>query len=88
MSDLPKPSIAVALSYEHGGVPKLVAKGQGEVADKIIETAREHGVIVEQNPVLAEALSKVELEQHIPVDLYKAVAKVIGFVLRASGKMK
>lgn len=88
MNDKPKQPIAVALNYQHGGVPKVVAKGQGEVADKIIETAREHGVAVEQNPILAEALSKVELEEQIPVELYKAVAQVIGFVLRASGKIR
>jgi flagellar biosynthesis protein len=82
----PRP-IAVALRYEHGkdSAPLVTAKGQGAVAEAIIEKAREHGVAVESNPVLAAALAKVELDQHIPRELYKAVAEVIGFVMRLSG---
>ncbi len=78
--------IAVALHYEHGkdAAPRVTAKGQGAVAETIIETAREHGVAVESNTLLAEALSRVELDQHIPPELYRAVAEVIGFVLRLS----
>ena len=86
--DKPAPrSIAVALHYEHGkdAAPRVTAKGKGAVADAIIATAREHGVAVESNALLAEALSHVELDQHIPPELYRAVAEVIGFVLRLSG---
>jgi flagellar biosynthesis protein len=82
-----KRPIAVALQYQHGRdpAPRVTAKGQGEVAERIIETARRHGVAVEANSVLAEALSVVELDQQIPPELYRAVAEVIGFVLRLSG---
>lgn len=82
----PKP-IAVALKYEHGkdAAPRVTAKGQGAVADKIIETAKAAGVAVEANAVLAEALSRVELDQQIPEELYRAVAEVIVFVMRLSG---
>ena len=86
--DKPAPrSIAVALHYEHGKdtAPRVTAKGQGAVAERIIETARAHGVAVESNALLAAALSRVELDQHIPPELYRAVAEVIGFVLRLSG---
>lgn len=80
-------TIAVALKYDFGdGAPVVTAKGRGEIAEKIIETAREHDVAIEQNPVLAEALSRVELDSEIPVPLYKAVAEVIGFLLR-TGQM-
>jgi len=75
--------IAVALAYDHPGVPRVVAKGQGALADKIVATAAEAGVPVDENPALAAALSTVELDQEIPVELYKAVAVVIGAVLRA-----
>jgi flagellar biosynthesis protein len=80
-------SIAVALHYEHGkdSAPRVTAKGKGAVAEAIIESARAHGVTVETNALLAEALSRVELDQHIPPELYRAVAEVIGFVLRLSG---
>jgi flagellar biosynthesis protein len=73
---------AVALHYDGSAAPRVTAKGHGLVADKIIETAREAGVPIEENALLAEALSSVELDDHIPEDLYKAVAQVIGFVLQ------
>lgn len=79
--------VAVALHYEKPGTPKVVAKGQGEVAEAIIKTALEHNVAIEKNPELAAALSTVELDAHIPVELYKAVAQVIGFVLRVKKKV-
>lgn len=82
MSEKPQTRVAVALKYDFGdGAPIVTAKGEGHVADKIIETAREHEIAIEENPILAEALSKIDLDTEIPVPLYKAVAEVIGFVL-------
>jgi flagellar biosynthesis protein len=75
-------SFAVALAYEKPGAPRVVAKGDGELGRRIIETAHVHGVPIEDNPALAAALSGVELDQEIPVELYRAVAEVLGFVLR------
>jgi flagellar biosynthesis protein len=77
-----KPAVAVALAYEHPGVPRVSATGRGELAERIVETARASGVPIEENPALAEALAQVPLDEEIPVELYKAVAVVIGFVLR------
>ena len=75
--------VAVALRYEFKeGAPVVVAKGKGPVAEKILETAREHDIAIEENPVLAEALSQIDLDEEIPLPLYKAVAEVIGFVLQ------
>jgi flagellar biosynthesis protein len=84
---LAKRPMAVALQYEHGKdpAPRVTAKGQGEVAERIIETALAHGIAVEANAALAAALSQVELDQQIPPELYRAVAEVISFVLRLSG---
>ena len=80
--------VAVALKYDFGnGAPTVTAKGKGELAERIIATAEEHDIAVEENPVLAEALSQIELEAEIPVPLYKAVAEVIGFVLK-TGRLK
>jgi flagellar biosynthesis protein len=82
MSEKLQTRVAVALKYDFGdGAPIVTAKGEGHVADKIIETAREHEIAIEENPILAEALSKIDLDTEIPVPLYKAVAEVIGFVL-------
>lgn len=76
--------LAVALDYEIGSreAPRVIAKGRGLIADEIMRLAEEHGVKIEANPMLAEALSGVELDDRIPIELYQAVAEVIGFVLR------
>lgn len=84
MSQAENVPFAVALEYEAGTrtAPVVVAKGRGEIAEKIMEVAKEHGITIEANPMLAEALSGVQLDEHIPRELYEAVAEVIGFVLR------
>jgi flagellar biosynthesis protein len=79
--------LAVALRYEKPGTPRVVAKGRGEVGRRIIEAARANGIPLEENPALAEALAQVELEHAIPEALYRAVAEVLVFILRASGKL-
>ncbi|MBK8008039.1 MAG: flagellar biosynthesis protein FlhB [Rhizobiales bacterium] len=75
---------AVALKYEQGmGAPICVAKGQDNIALKIREVAYRHGVPVVQNAPLARALFKsVDVEQEIPVEHYKAVAELIGYVMK------
>lgn len=75
---------AVALKYEQGmGAPLCVAKGQDAVALRIRDVAHQHRVPVVQNAPLARALFKsVEIDQEIPVEQYKAVAEVIGYVMK------
>lgn len=87
MSDAPSRRIAIALEYQHPGVPRVTAKGRGMTAETIVAVAREAGVVIEENAALAEALSTVELDDEIPEELYRAVAEVILFVLRATGKL-
>lgn len=81
-------SLAVALEYEKGSreAPRVIAKGRGEVARRIVEIAAESGVTIDANGPLAEALAGVELDEQIPLELYQAVAEVIGFVLRANAR--
>ena len=80
--------LAVALRYEEGSreAPRVVASGRGLLAERIVALAEEHGVLIETNPVLAEALSGVELDETIPIELYDAIAVVIGYVLRQTRK--
>jgi len=80
--------LAVALHYDRKGAPRVVAKGRGTVGAKIVEIARAHDIPIEENEVLAGALSKVELGDEIPEELYKAVAEVLIFVLRLSGRVR
>jgi flagellar biosynthesis protein len=79
-----KTPLAVALTYEAPHAPRVVAVGRGELGLRIIDTAREHGVPLETNAPLAEALSTIELETEIPEQLYEAMAVIIAFILRAS----
>ena len=75
--------VAIALEYDFKGAPRVTAKGRGHVAEAILKLAREHGVAIEENHALAEALAGVDLDQEIPEALYRAVAEVLTFVLRA-----
>lgn len=80
---------AVALKYESDDMaaPVCVAKGVDAVALRIRETAEEHDVPIIENPPLARALhASVELEEEIPPDHFKAVAEVIGYVMRLKRK--
>ncbi|AXK39367.1 EscU/YscU/HrcU family type III secretion system export apparatus switch protein [Crenobacter cavernae] len=72
---------AVALTYRDGQkVPNVVAKGYGELADRIVERAREAGVFVHDSPALVSLLMQVDLDSQIPPELYRAVAEVLAFV--------
>lgn len=79
-----KRQVVVALNYEAPDAPRVVASGRGLIGQKIIEEALAHGVPIEKNAVLAEALSTIELETEIPERLYMAVAEILAFVLRAA----
>jgi flagellar biosynthesis protein len=87
MSTESKDQLAVALHYDRTGAPRVVAKGRGSIGARIVEIARAHDIPVEENEVLAGALSNVELGDEIPAELYKAVAEVLIFVLRLSRRI-
>ena len=88
MSTDTKIPLAVALHYDRTGAPRVVAKGKGTLGEKIIEVAKANDIPIEENEVLAGALSNVELGDEIPAELYKAVAEVLIFVLRLSGRAR
>ncbi len=74
-----KPPIAVALSYDQESAPLVSATGSGFIAEEIIAIARQHGVLIHEDPALVESLALLELGQEIPEVLYKAIAEVISF---------
>ena len=88
MNQKAKSQLAVALHYDRSGAPRVVAKGRGSLGARIIEVAKAHDIPIEENEVLAGALSNVELGDEIPAELYKAVAEVLIFVLRLSGRIR
>lgn len=84
---------AVALKYEPGDrmAPVVVAKGRGKMAEAILEKAAENGVPIQQDSSLVEVLSKLDIDQEIPSELYTLVAEILSFVYRSdqrAGGMK
>jgi flagellar biosynthesis protein len=86
MSERPHAPLAVALHYSGSGAPRVVAKGGGGLAERIIETAREHGVPLQEDAALVAALSRLDLGREIPRELYVAVAHVLAFAWNVTGK--
>lgn len=76
-----KPKTAVAIAYNPGdAAPKILATGKGVVAEKIIEKAKEENVPFYKDNKLAETLSKLEIGDMIPPELYEVVAEILVFV--------
>lgn len=74
---------AVALAYREGQpAPQVIAKGHGLIADAIIARARDCGIYVHESPELVSLLMKVDLDQHIPPQLYVAVAELLAWLYR------
>lgn len=74
---------AVALAYgQDDRAPRVVAKGRGLIAAAIIEKARQHGVFVHESRELVALLMQVDLDQHIPPQLYVAVAELLAWIYR------
>ncbi|ANN66833.1 EscU/YscU/HrcU family type III secretion system export apparatus switch protein [Bordetella bronchialis] len=83
----PPRAAAVALSYQDGETaPRVVAKGYGTLADTIIRTARENGMYVHQSPELVGLLMQVDLDAHIPPQLYLAVAELLAWLYRLEAR--
>ncbi|CAH1211094.1 MULTISPECIES: EscU/YscU/HrcU family type III secretion system export apparatus switch protein [Paenibacillus] len=76
---------AVALKYIPGetDAPVVVAKGRGKVAEAILEKAKENGVPVQEDAALVEVLSKLDLDEQIPAELYQLVAEILTYIYRA-----
>jgi len=75
---------AVALQYERGKdrAPKVTAKGQGKLAQKILALAHEHHIPIHKDKALLEALYRLDLNEEIPEELYQVVAEVLAFIYR------
>jgi flagellar biosynthesis protein len=78
--------IAIALHYDGENAPRITASGRNELAQRIIELAREHGIPLEENGELATILAQIPVGDEIPEALYRAVAEVIAFAYLVSGK--
>lgn len=79
---------AVALQYKPGKdyAPRVIAKGEGMIAEKIIELARQHDIPIKDDPDLIEVLSRLDLNAAIPPTVYVAVAELLAFVYSLNKK--
>ena len=79
MSGPDKPRRVAALRYdrESGDAPRVVAAGAGHVADRILALARDSGIPVREDPALAEALARLQMQTEIPEELFAAVAEAL-----------
>jgi flagellar biosynthesis protein len=79
---------AVALKYDQtqSSAPKVVAKGKGAIAQKILAKAQEFEIPIFQNEALADSLLKLDVDEQIPPNLYKAVAEVFVWLMKSEQK--
>lgn len=79
---------AVALKYDaaNQAAPRVLARGQGELADRILEAAREHKIPLYKDPELVDVLSKLDVGLEIQPELYHAVAEVLIFIYKMNQK--
>jgi flagellar biosynthesis protein len=79
---------AVVLGYapKSDRAPKLIAKGRGYRADRILELAREHNIPIRHDHNLLQVLSRLDLNDEIPPEVYKAVAEILAFIYRLSNR--
>jgi flagellar biosynthesis protein len=75
---------AVALGYdpEQDSAPRVLAAGQGVLAEQIIALARQNGIPIREDPILAAALASVDVDELIPPELYLVVAEVLAYIYR------
>ncbi|WP_323795930.1 EscU/YscU/HrcU family type III secretion system export apparatus switch protein [Nisaea sp.] len=82
--------IAIALDHDDGteDAPRVIAKGYGEVAEKILRLAFENDVKVRKDPDLVQILAAVEVDCEIPVEAFAAVAEILTYVYRANERIR
>ncbi len=82
--------IATALGYDpdHDNAPVVIASGRGKIAEAILTTAREHNIPIHPDPILAESLSRVNVNQAIPPELYIVVAEIFAYIYRVQTQHK
>ncbi len=80
---------AVALKYDgkKDRAPRVIAKGRGNIAEKIIDVAKENNVPIYEDKNLVQILEALDLATEIPPELYRAVAEVLAFIYRLNGKI-
>ena len=90
MPDEKETPVAAALKYDEKkyAAPIVTAKGRGLIAEKIIALAKENNIPIKNDPALVEILSTLDIDEKIPVELYKAVAEILAFVYSVNAQKR
>jgi flagellar biosynthesis protein len=90
MPERPEPKSAVAIRYDEQieQAPRVLARGRGEVADRILAVAREHGIPLHEDRDLVKLLVLLDLDIEVPPHLYRALAEVLAHVYRVNGRRR
>lgn len=82
------PDYAIALGYDpsKNNAPTILAKGQGHVAEKIIQIAIDQGIEIKQDTDLLQILKAVDINEEIPVEAFTAVAEIISYIYQQNAK--
>jgi len=81
---------AIGLRYEEesGAAPRVIAKGRGELAERLLSIAEEHGVPIRKDPDLLQFLTATQVGDEVPEEVYGAVAALIAFLWQLNGSQK
>ncbi|MEI7812262.1 MAG: EscU/YscU/HrcU family type III secretion system export apparatus switch protein [Ignavibacteria bacterium] len=83
-----KGAVAIGYKVDQEPAPKIIAKGQGELAKKIINIAIENNILIQEDPLLFESLCRLEVGDEIPAKLYHVVAELLAYVYKVNKKKK
>ena len=87
-NNLRKAAVAIRYDRQTMPAPRLVAKGRGVVAERLIAMARENGIPVIEDKLLVETMDRLNLNQEIPGELYQVVAEILVAVYKAESSVK
>lgn len=85
---LPRKAVALRYDGDREGAPRVVARGRGEIAERILQAAAEHGVPVREDTDLLELLAVCDLDEEIPPELYSAVAELLTYLWRLNEELR
>jgi len=81
-------AIAIQYNVDADQVPRIVAAGQGDLADKILKMAEEHNIVLFEDPSLSDLMSKLDINKSIPLALFPLVAEVLAIVYKLDSMAK
>jgi flagellar biosynthesis protein len=86
--DVRRTAAAIGYDAESDSAPRLLAKGQGDLAERIIAVAKQHNIPIREDRNLVALLSQLNLNQEIPSELYRTVAEILTFIYKANERWK